>query len=124
MQDYNRVTILGNVTKDPEQRSFQNGGSVVTFSVATNERWNDRTSGEKKERSQFHNIAVFDEAKGEVAMRFLHKGSRVLIEGQLETRSFEKDGQTRYVTEVAVRPFSGGISLQDTKAREAAKPTA
>jgi single-strand DNA-binding protein len=113
MQDFNRVTILGNVTKDPETRAFQNGGKVVTFSVATNERWTDKASGEKKDRAQFHNVAIFDEAKGEVATRFLRKGSRVLIEGQLETRSWDKDGEKRYATEVVVRPFNGSLSLQD-----------
>lgn len=110
--DFNRVILKGRLGKDPEQRTFQDGGEVVTFSMATSESWKDK-AGQRQERTQWHNVSIFDEAKGEIATRFLKKGSGVLIECQLETRSWDKDGEKRYATEVVVRPFNGSISLQD-----------
>lgn len=111
--DFNRVILKGRLGQDPEQRSFQDGGKVVTFSLATSEAWRDKESGERKERTQWHQVAIFDEAKGEIATRYLKKGSTVLIEGQLEHRNWEKDGEKRYATEVVIRPFNGSLSLQD-----------
>lgn len=110
--DFNRVILKGRLGKDPEQRTFQDGGSVVTFSMATSESWKDK-AGQRQERTQWHQIAIFDDAKAEIATRYLKKGSTVLLEGQLETRSWDKDGEKRYTTEVVIRPFSGSISLQD-----------
>src|SRR5271170_6301628 len=112
-QDFNRVILKGHLGKDPEQRNFPEGGKVVTFSLATSESWKDKTTAERKERTQWHQIAIFDEAKAEIAMRYLKKGSAVLLEGQLETRSWDKDGEKRYTTEVVIRPFNGSLSLQD-----------
>jgi single-strand DNA-binding protein len=112
-QDYNRVILKGHLGKAPEQRDFSDGGKVVTFQLATAETWKDKNSGERKERTQWHQIAIFDEAKAEVAMRYLKKGSTVLLEGQIETRKWEKDGENRYATEVVIRPYSGLLSLQD-----------
>jgi single stranded DNA-binding protein len=80
----NKVQLIGHLGKDPESRSFQNGGKVVTFSVATSDRWTDKQSGERREQTQWHNVAIFNDALAEVATRFLKKGSYVYLEGQLE----------------------------------------
>lgn len=109
----NKVQLIGHLGKDPESRSFQNGGKVVTFSVATSDRWTDKQSGEKREQTQWHNVAIFNDALTEVATRFLKKGSYVYLEGQLETRSWEKNGEKRYTTEVVLRPFSSDLRMLD-----------
>ncbi len=109
----NKVQLIGHLGKDPEARSFQGGGQVVTFTLATSERWNDRQSGEKREKTQWHNIAIFSEALGEVAKRFLKKGSLVYVEGQLEIRSWEKNDEKRYTTEVVLRPYNGDLQMLD-----------
>lgn len=107
----NKVILVGRAGKDPESREFQGGGKVVTFSLATSEQWNDRQSGERKERTQWHQIAIWNEALGEVATRFVKKGSQLYLEGQLEHREYEKDGERRFATEVVLRPFNGQIQL-------------
>lgn len=99
MPSYNRCTLMGNLGKDPETKTFANGGSVCNFSIATTEAWNDKASGERKERTDWHNI-VCNGKTGEIAQKYLAKGSPVLIEGSIRNRSYEKDGQTRYVTEI------------------------
>jgi single-strand DNA-binding protein len=109
----NKVILVGRAGKDPESREFQGGGKVVTFSLATSEQWNDRQSGERKERTQWHQIAIWNEALGEVASRFIKKGSQLYLEGQLEHREYEKDGERRFATEVVLRPFNGEIQLLD-----------
>lgn len=99
MPSINKVIIAGHLGRDPESRSFDNGGSVCNFSIATSEKWKDRQTGEPRERTDWHNI-VCRNRLAEVASKYLGKGSPVLIDGRLRTRSYEKDGQTRYVTEV------------------------
>ena len=118
----NKVILVGNLGKDPETRSFQNGGKVTTFSIATFESWNDRNSGERQERTQWHQIAVFNEALGEICQAHLRKGSKVYLEGSLETRSYDKDGQKQYVTEIVLRPFRGEMTMLDSKARRRTHP--
>jgi single-strand DNA-binding protein len=113
MASLNKVQLIGRLGKDPESRSFQDGGKVVTFSLATSEQWTDKTSGERKEKTQWHNIAIFNDALAEVAVRFLKKGSQAYIEGQLETRSWDKDGAKHYATEVVLRPFHSALVLLD-----------
>ena len=107
----NRVTLIGRLGKDPESKAFQGGGAVVTFPLATSEQWNDRQSGERKEKVEWHQISIWNEALGEVASKYLKKGSQVYLEGKLETRSWDKDGQTHYATEVVLRPFNSDLQM-------------
>jgi single-strand DNA-binding protein len=112
----NKVILVGNLGKDPEVRTMQNGGKVASFSVATSENWKDKTSGERKERTEWHRVAIFNEGLVGVAERFLKKGSKVYLEGQLETRKYQdKAGQERYTTEVVLRQFRGELTLLDSK---------
>lgn len=107
----NRVTLLGRLGKDPEIRSFGSGGRVCNLNVATSEKWKDK-SGEVKERTQWHTVAVFVEGLVGVAEKYLRKGDRVYVEGTLETRKWQdKSGADRYSTEVVIRPYGGQIVL-------------
>ena len=111
------VILMGNLGKDPEIRNFPNGGKVCNFSVATSETWRDRNSGEKQERTQWHNISILSEPLVNIAERFLRKGSKVYLEGQLETRKWQDNsGADRYSTEIVLRPYKGEITLIDNKA--------
>lgn len=111
MAGVNKVIILGRLGKDPEARSFQNGGKVVNLRVATSERYKDR-EGNQQERTEWHSIAIFNEKLGEIAERYLRKGSEVYVEGQLETRKWQdKEGQERYTTEIVLRQFRGELAL-------------
>jgi single-strand DNA-binding protein len=108
----NKVILIGNLGRDPEVRSFQNGGKVVNLRIATSETWRDRNSGEKKERTEWHSVAIFNEALGKIAEQYLKKGSTVYIEGQLETRKWQdQSGQDKYTTEIVLRPYSGNLTL-------------
>lgn len=110
----NKVILIGNLGRDPEIRAFQNGGRVANFSIATSENWKDRTTGERKERTEWHRVAVFNDALVGVVERFLKKGSKVYIEGQLETRKFnDQSGAERTITEVVLRPFRGELTMLD-----------
>jgi single-strand DNA-binding protein len=112
----NKVILVGNLGKDPEIRSFQNGGRVASFSIATSESWKDKATGEKKERTEWHRISVLNENLVGVVEKYIKKGSKVYIEGQLETRKWtDKDGQEKYTTEVVLRPFRGEITMLDSK---------
>ena len=111
MSSVNKVTLLGRLGKDPEARNFQNGGRVVNFSVATSERYKDR-DGNQQEKTEWHNVAIFNEKLGEVAERFLRKGAQVYLEGQLQTRKWQdQSGQDRVMTEVVLPRFGGAIAL-------------
>ena len=113
----NKVIIMGNLGKDPEIRNFPNGGRVCNFSVATSETWRDKNSGEKQERTQWHNISILSDPLVNIAERFLKKGSKVYLEGQLETRKWQDNsGSDRYSTEIVLRPYKGEITLIDNKA--------
>ena len=113
----NKVIIMGNLGKDPEIRNFPNGGKICNFSVATSETWRDKNSGEKQERTQWHNISILSEPLVNIAERFLKKGSKVYLEGQLETRKWQDNsGADRYSTEIVLRPYKGEINLIDNKA--------
>ena len=110
----NKVILVGNLGKDPESRSFANGGKVVSFSVATSENWKDRASGERKEKTEWHNVSIFSEGLAGVAERFLRKGSKVYLEGQLETRKWQdQSGNDRYTTDVVLRNFNSAMVLLD-----------
>ena len=109
----NKVTLIGNVGKDPETRTFQNGGKVMNFSLATTENW--KKDGEKQTKTEWHNVAIYNEHIRHIAESYVTKGSKIYLEGKLETRQWDKDGETRYTTEVVLRQFSGELKLLDSK---------
>lgn len=110
----NKVILIGNLGRDPEVRSFQNGGKVCNLRIATSETWKDRNTGERKERTEWHSVAIFSEPLARVAEQYLRKGSKVYIEGQLETRKWQdQSGQDRYSTEVVLRPYRSELTMLD-----------
>jgi single-strand DNA-binding protein len=110
----NKVILVGNLGRDPEVRSFQNGGKVVNLRIATSESWRDKASGERKERTEWHSVAIFNEGLAKIAEQYLKKGSKVYIEGQLETRKWQdQSGADRYTTEVVLRNYGGSLTLLD-----------
>ena len=110
----NKVILVGNLGRDPESRSFQNGGKVVNLRIATSESWKDRNTGERKEKTEWHSVAIFNEGLANVAERFLRKGSKVYIEGQLQTRKWQdQQGQDRYSTEVVLQGFNSVLTMLD-----------
>jgi single-strand DNA-binding protein len=112
----NKVIIVGNLGRDPEVRTFQNGGKVCNLRIATSETWKDRNTGERKERTEWHSVAIFSEPLARIAEQYLKKGSKVYIEGQLETRKWQdQSGQDRYSTEVVLRPYKGELTLLDSR---------
>jgi single-strand DNA-binding protein len=109
----NKVMLIGNLGADPEVRSFQNGGRVCNLRIATSEQWKDK-SGERQERTEWHTVAVFQEPAINFAEQYLRKGSKVYVEGQLQTRKWQdQQGNDRYTTEIAIRPFSGQLTSLD-----------
>ena len=109
----NKVMLIGNLGADPEVRSFQNGGKVCNLRIATSENWKDR-EGQRQERTEWHTVAIFSEGLVNVCERFLKKGSKVFIEGQLQTRKWQdQNGQDRYSTEVVLRGFNGTLTMLD-----------
>ncbi len=112
----NKVILVGNLGADPEVRTFQNGGKVVNLRIATSETWKDRNTGERQERTQWHSVAIFSEPLGRIAEQYLRKGSKVYLEGQLETRKWQdQSGNDRYTTEVVLRPYRGELTLLDSR---------
>ena len=110
----NKVILIGNLGQDPEVRSFNNGGKVCNLSIATSERWKDRNTGENRERTEWHRVAIFSEPLVRVAEQYLRKGSKVYVEGKLETRKWQdQSGQDRYTTEVVLRPYSSELTMLD-----------
>ena len=118
----NKVILVGNLGKDPESRSFANGGKVVSFTVATSENWKDRNSGERKEKTEWHNVSIFSEGLARVAEQYLKKGSKVYLEGQLETRKWQdQSGNDRYTTDVVLRNFNSSMVLLDGRGEGGAR---
>ena len=114
----NKVILVGNLGRDPESRSFQNGGKVVELRIATSESWKDRQSGEKKEKTEWHTVKVFNEGLANVAERFLRKGSKVYIEGSLVTRKWQdQSGADRYSTEISLQGFNSVLTMLDGPAQ-------
>ena len=110
----NKVILVGNLGADPEVRKFQNGGSVCNLSVATSENWKDRNTGERREKTEWHRVAIFSEGLVRVAEQYLRKGSKVYLEGQLETRKWQdQNGQDKYTTEVVLRNFNSSMVMLD-----------
>ena len=118
----NKVIIIGNLGRDPEVRTFQNGGKVVNLRIATSESWRDKNSGERKERTEWHQVAIMSEPLAKIAEQYLRKGSKVYVEGALETRKWQdQSGADRYSTEIVLRPFNGSLTLLDGKAEGGAR---
>ena len=112
----NKVILIGNLGRDPEVRNFQNGGKVCNLRIATSETWKDRNTGERRERTEWHSVAIFSEPLVRIAEQYLRKGSKVYIEGQLETRKWQdQSGQDRYTTEIVLRPYRGELTLLDSR---------
>ncbi|MGR3514136.1 MAG: single-stranded DNA-binding protein [Paracoccaceae bacterium] len=112
----NKVILVGNLGRDPEVRTFQNGGKVCNLRIATSENWKDRNTGERRERTEWHSVAIFSEPLARIAEQYLRKGSKVYLEGQLETRKWQdQSGQDRYSTEVVLRPYKGELTLLDSR---------
>ena len=112
----NKVILIGNLGADPEVRTFQNGGKVCNLRIATSETWKDKNTGERKERTEWHSVAIFSDPLARVAEQYLKKGSTVYIEGQLETRKWQdQSGQDRYSTEVVLRPYTSTLTMLDSK---------
>ncbi|HQT64400.1 MAG: single-stranded DNA-binding protein [Acidocella sp. 20-57-95] len=110
----NKVTLVGNLGKDPETRNMPSGGKVVSFSVATSESWNDKASGERKELTEWHKIVIMNERLADVAEKYLRKGSKVYLEGKLQTRKWtDQSGQEKYTTEVMLGRFGGELVMLD-----------
>jgi single-strand DNA-binding protein len=110
----NKVMLIGNLGADPEIRSFQNGGKVANLRIATSESWKDKNTGERQERTEWHTVAIFSEGLVGVVERFLRKGSKVYVEGQLQTRKWQdQQGNDRYSTEVVIRGMNGSLTMLD-----------
>src|SRR4051812_15522474 len=112
----NKVILVGNLGKDPEVRTTQDGTKIVNLTLATSESWNDRQSGERKERTEWHRVVIFNDRVGDVAEGFLKKGSKIYVEGSLQTRKWtDQQGQERYTTEVVISRFKGDLTMLDTR---------
>lgn len=114
MSSVNKVILIGNLGRDPEIRTFSNGNKVANLRIATSERWKDKTTGEQKERTEWHSVAIFNEGLVRVVEQYLRKGSKVYIEGQLETRKWQdQSGADKYSTEVVLRGYGGSLVMLD-----------
>ena len=112
----NKVILVGNLGKDPEVRRMQSGDPIVNLSLATSETWRDKSSGERKEKTEWHRVVIFNKNLAEVAEKYLRKGSKVYVEGSLQTRKWtDKDGQEKYSTEIVLQNFRGELTMLDTK---------
>ncbi|MDT0683946.1 single-stranded DNA-binding protein [Roseicyclus sp. F158] len=110
----NKVILIGNLGRDPEVRTFQNGGKVCNLRIATSDTWKDKNTGERREKTEWHSVAIFSEPLARVAEQYLRKGSKVYIEGQLETRKYQdQSGADRYSTEVVLRPYTSTLTMLD-----------
>ena len=112
----NKVILVGNLGKDPEVRRLQSGDPVVNLSIATSESWRDKASGERKEKTEWHRVVIFNKNLAEVAEKYLRKGSKVYVEGSLQTRKWtDKDGQDKYSTEIVLQNFRGELTMLDAR---------
>ncbi len=117
----NKVILLGNLGRDPEVRTFPSGGRVCNLNIATSQTWKDKSSGEKREKTEWHSVVIFIDGLVGVAEQYLRKGSKVYLEGALETRKWQdKSGQDRYSTEIVLRPYAGTLVLLDGKPSQSA----
>lgn len=119
MSSINKVILVGNVCADPEERTFQSGGKVVNLRLATNERWKDKTTGERKEKAEYHTVSVYSEGLVNLISKYVKKGSKLYIEGRLETRKWaDNQGNERYTTEVVLRAYQSNILLLDKREQQ------
>lgn len=119
MASLNKCFIIGHIGNNPEIKTMQSGDRVANFSVAATESWKDKSTGERKERTEWLRVVVFNQGLIKVCENYLNKGSKVYIEGRIETRSWDKDGQKQYTTEVVLRPYAGDIILLDKRGEDA-----
>lgn len=118
----NRAMLIGNLGRDPEVRSTQDGRKIVQLSIATSESWRDKQSGERKEKTEWHRVVIFNEKIAEVAEKYLRKGAKVFVEGAIQTRKWtDKDGAEKYTTEIVLQAFSGSLTMLDS-ARDSQEP--
>src|SRR6185437_472942 len=123
MASLNRATLIGHLGKDPKISTLNSGAKVASFSLATSERWKDKATGDARERTQWHNIVIYNENLVRIAESYLRKGAQAFIEGQIETRKYtDSAGAERYTTEIVLRPFSGEIKLLDKQDRAPPNP--
>lgn len=115
----NKCILVGNLVADPEVRRLNSGDAVVNMRVATSESWRDKNTGERKEKSEFHQVVIFNEQLAKVAEAYLKKGMKVYVEGSLQTRKYEKDGVERYTTEIVLQKFRGELQMLDSKGDDA-----
>ena len=119
----NKCIIIGNVGRDPEVKTMQNGGKVVNMSVATSENWKDKSSGERKEKTEWHRVVIFNEHLADIAEKYVRKGSKVYVEGAIQTRKWtDRSGQEKYSTEVVLQRFRGELTLLDSAGGESREP--
>lgn len=115
MSSLNRVCIIGNLGRDPEVRTMQNGNTVVNLSIATSEKWTDKQTGERKEKSEWHRVVIFNQHLAKIAQDYLSKGSKVYLEGQLQTRKWtDQSGVEKYATEIVLQAFRGELTILDS----------
>lgn len=121
----NKVTLIGNLGKDPEVRNTQSGGKVVNLTIATSESWNDKASGERKEKTEWHRVVIFNERLVDVSEKYLKKGRKVYLEGSLQTRKWtDQSGQEKFTTEIVLNQFRGELTLLDSNRDEPEAPSA
>jgi single-strand DNA-binding protein len=124
MASLNKVQLIGNLAADPEARTLSNGGEVVNLRLATSESWKDKASGERKEKTEWHSVTIFNEGLGGVAKSYLRKGSKVYLEGALQTRKWtDQSGNDRYSTEIVLQRFRGELVLLDSKGTQTGNGT-
>jgi len=112
----NKVILVGNLGREPEARAMQNGGKVVTFSLATNESWRDKATNERRDKTEWHRVVIFNQNLGDIAEKYLQKGSKVYLEGQLQSRKYtDQSGQEKYTTEVVLQAFGSTLTLLDSR---------
>ncbi len=111
----NKVILIGNLGADPEIKTMQSGDKIVNLSLATSESWKDKATGERREKSEWHRIVIFNQGLVNVCENYVKKGAKLYIEGQMETRSWEQDGQKKYTTEVVLRPYRGELTMLDSR---------
>lgn len=113
----NKVTLIGNLGRDPEVRTMQDGNSLVNLSIATSENWRDKNTGERRDRTEWHRVVIFNERLADVAQKYLRKGSKVYLEGQLQTRKWtDQSGVEKYSTEVILQRYRGELTMLDSRA--------
>jgi len=111
----NKVILIGNLGADPDVRTMQSGDKVVNLSLATSESWKDKATGERKTKTEWHRVVVFNKGLVNVCENYLKKGAKIYIEGQVETRSWDQDGQKKYTTEIVLRPFRSELTMLDSR---------